>query len=106
MAVTVAMTILSVHMVIPSAVAIRQCQTPMLRSNHRKEMKMTNQLDYMHLSYGEWYQTIEKPRLEAIPENVREANAASHWIGVVDECYACIKCECKSWNTWKVACPA
>jgi hypothetical protein len=58
------------------------------------------------LTYGEWYQQIEKPRLEAIPSEVREANAASHIIGVVDECYACIKCECKSWNTWKVVCPA
>lgn len=67
---------------------------------------MSKRSDYMHLSYGEWYQTIEKPRLEAIPAEVREANAASHYIGVVDECYACIKCECKSWNTWKVACPA
>lgn len=67
---------------------------------------MSDRMNYMHLSYGEWYQTIEKPRLEAIPESVREANADSHWIGVVDDCYRCTKCEVGSWNAWKVACVA
>ena len=67
---------------------------------------MTNRSDYMHLSYGEWYQTIEKPRLEAIPDEVRQANDATHTIGVVDECFACTKCECKAWNTWKAPCSA
>lgn len=67
---------------------------------------MSDRMNYMHLSYGEWYQTIEKPRLEAIPENVREANLASHWISVVDDCYRCTKCEVGSWNAWKVRCSA
>lgn len=78
----------------------------MLRLLEWKVFTLSNRYDYLHLSYAEWYQTIEKPRLEAIPQNVREANAASHVIGFVDECSACIHCECKSWNTWKVACPA
>ena len=59
-----------------------------------------------NMTYAEWYQTIEKPRLEAISLEEREANAASHIIGTVDECYACIVCECKAWNTWKARCSA
>ena len=62
-------------------------------------------MNYMHLSYAEWYQTIEKPRLEAIPEEMRQANDASHQIGVVDDCYRCLDCEIGSWNAWKMACP-
>jgi hypothetical protein len=57
------------------------------------------------LTYGEWYQKIEKPRLEAIPESVKIANANSHYIGIVDECYACVNCEIKSHNAWKSPCP-
>lgn len=57
-------------------------------------------------TYAEWYQQIEKPRLAAITPEERERNAASHIIGVVDECYACIRCECKSWNTWQRECVA
>lgn len=67
---------------------------------------MSDRMNYMNLTYGEWYQTIEKPRLQAIPENVREANAASHWIVVVDDCYRCSNCEVGSWNAWKVRCSA
>ena len=67
---------------------------------------MTNRLDYMHLSYAEWYQQIEKPRLEAIPEEVRQANDASHHIGVVDDCYRCMDCEIGSWNAWQQPCLA
>ena len=36
----------------------------------------------------------------------REANAASHRIGVVDDCFRCIVCEIGSWNAWKVMCDA
>ena len=64
-----------------------------------------NEMETLGLTYGQWYQQIEKPRLEAMPESVRIANAESHILGVVDECYACIKCECKQWNTWKKPCP-
>ena len=67
---------------------------------------MTNRLDYMHLSYAEWYQQIEKPRLEAIPEKVKIANAASHHIGVIDDCYRCMDCEIGSWNAWQQPCLA
>ena len=60
--------------------------------------------EYAHLTYGEWYQTVEKVRLSAIPADVREANAASHYIGVVDDCYRCIYCEIGSWNAWQRYC--
>ena len=73
---------------------------PMLRLLEWKDLALSN------LTYAEWYQTIEKPRLAAITPAEREANANSHIIGVVDECYACINCECKSWNTWKARCSA
>ena len=67
---------------------------------------MSDRMNYMHLSYGEWYQTIEKPRLEAIPESVKDANAASHIIGNVDDVARCIRCEIASWNSWKMECAA
>lgn len=63
-----------------------------------------NEMRTLGLTYGEWYQQIEKPRLEAIPESVKRANAASHHIGVVDDCYRCIDCEIGSWNAWKQPC--
>ena len=59
-----------------------------------------------NMTYAEWYQTIEKPRLEAISLEEKTANVDSHTIGVVDECLACIYCECKAWNTAYVRCPA
>lgn len=62
--------------------------------------------EYSHLSYAEWYQTIEKPRLASIPNEVRESNTASHSIGMVNETYSCIYCECKAWNSWEVPCSA
>lgn len=65
---------------------------------------MTNRMDYMHLTYGEWYQQIEKPRLEAIPESVRISNLDSHRIGVVDDCYRCTRCEIAEWNAWQKPC--
>ena len=63
-----------------------------------------NEMRTLGLTYGEWYQQIEKPRLEAIPDSVKIANAASHSIGVVDDCYRCINCEIGSWNAWKQPC--
>lgn len=35
----------------------------------------------------------------------KQANAQTHWIGVVDDCYRCVKCEIGSWNAWKQPCP-
>ena len=58
------------------------------------------------MTYAEWYQQIEKPRLEAITPEVRAINEYSHRIGVVDDCYRCIDCEIGSWNAWQTLCPA
>lgn len=63
-------------------------------------------MDRNGLTYAEWYQTVEKPRLEAITPEQRKANADSHYIGVVDDCYRCIYCEVGSWNAWKSECVA
>lgn len=60
--------------------------------------------EFAHLTYGEWYQTVEKVRLSAIPAEVREANAASHRIGNVDDCARCIDCEIAVWNAWQKEC--
>ena len=38
-------------------------------------------------------------------EKERAANARTHTIGVVDDCYRCIYCEIGSWNVWKNPCP-
>ena len=65
-----------------------------------------NEMRTLGLTYGEWYQTIEKPRLEAIPQDVRQANASSHRIGNVDDVSRCIRCEIGSWNAWQMPCPA
>lgn len=58
------------------------------------------------MTYAEWYQTIEKPRLEAITPEQRSINANSHHIGNVDDCARCVDCEIGSWNAWKELCPA
>lgn len=34
----------------------------------------------------------------------REANAASHNIGTVDDCARCVDCEIGAWNAWKERC--
>ncbi len=62
------------------------------------------EMQTLGLTYGEWYQQVEKPRLEAIPESVKIANANSHTIGVVDDCYRCTTCEIGSWNAWQKPC--
>lgn len=58
------------------------------------------------MTYAEWYQTVEKPRLAAIPDDVRAANAESHWIGNVDDVARCLKCEIAAWNSWQQPCPS
>ena len=63
-------------------------------------------MNYMHLSYAEWYQQIEKPRLMAIPAEARQANADSHMIGDIDDVARCIRCEIASWNSWQKECVA
>jgi len=47
----------------------------------------------------------EISRLQALSQSEKEANANSHRIGNVDECYRCIRCEIGSWNAWKSPCP-
>lgn len=56
--------------------------------------------------YAAYYQNVIKPAEAAIDPSTREANAASHVIGVVDDCYRCINCEIGSWNAWKMECAA
>lgn len=60
--------------------------------------------EFANLTYAEWYQQIEKPRLDAIPAEVRAANFDSHRFGVVDDCYRCIDCEIGEWNGWQRPC--
>jgi hypothetical protein len=60
--------------------------------------------EFAHLSYGEWFQTIEKVRLSAIPADIRQANIASHIIGNIDDCARCINCEIGSWNAYQRPC--
>jgi hypothetical protein len=47
---------------------------------------------------------LESERLALLTPAEREANAASHCIGVVDDCYRCLDCEIGAWNSWKDAC--
>jgi hypothetical protein len=47
---------------------------------------------------------LEDERLALLTPAEREANAASHSIGVVDDCLRCLDCEIGSWNAWKEAC--
>lgn len=57
-----------------------------------------------NMTYAEWYQTIEKPRLAAITPEERAANAASHIIAFDGDCDRCINCEIGSWNAWQRPC--
>lgn len=65
---------------------------------------MAKTAEYAHLSYAEWYQTVEKVRLSAITPEERAHNAASHVIGNVDGVARCIDCEIGSWNAWQKEC--
>jgi hypothetical protein len=49
---------------------------------------------------------IENEMLALLTPAERQANEASHSIGVVDDCYRCINCEIGSWNAWKENCNA
>jgi hypothetical protein len=57
------------------------------------------------MSYADWYQTYEKPRLEAITPEQRALNSYSHRIGTVDDCARCVDCEIGAWNAWQRLCP-
>lgn len=61
--------------------------------------------EFANLTYAEWYQQIEKPRLAAIPADVRKANDASHFFGPVDDCIRCLDCEILVTNGWQQPCP-
>lgn len=56
------------------------------------------------MTYAEWYQTVEKPRLAAITPEQRAINEYSHRIGNVDDVARCIKCEVGAWNAWTKLC--
>lgn len=58
------------------------------------------------MTYAEWYQKVEKPRLAAISDDTRAVNAETHWIGNVDGVSRCLKCEIASWNSWQTPCPS
>ena len=47
---------------------------------------------------------LEKSRLEALPLEVKQANAASHRIGNVDGVSRCTTCEIASWKSWHSPC--
>ena len=64
-----------------------------------KDSEMTNST----LTYPERY-ALKMATLNALPQDVKDANAASHYIGVVDDCYRCIYCEIGSWNAWQRYC--
>lgn len=65
-----------------------------------REKKMTNTFT------DPWaeYRANEKARLEALTPEQKIANAQSHRIGVVDDCYRCVDCEIGKWNAWKRHC--
>ena len=48
----------------------------------------------------------DQPLWDSMSPETRVANANSHWISVVDDCYRCVDCEIGSWNAWKQYCPA
>jgi hypothetical protein len=74
----------------------------MIESKYLKERrnKMTNTFT------DPWaeYRAKEKARLEALTPEQKIANANSHHIGVVDDCYRCVNCEIGKWNAWKQHC--
>jgi hypothetical protein len=64
-----------------------------------KGNEMTNTLEYWKTR-----REAEAARVAALTDEQKRANAASHIIGVVDDCYRCINCEIGSWNAWKSHC--
>jgi len=55
------------------------------------------------LTYPERY-ALKMATLKAMPEWVKIQNAASHRIGVIDNCRRCVDCEIASWNAWQQPC--
>jgi hypothetical protein len=70
----------------------------MLRLSERLVFTLSN------LTYAEWYQTVEKPRLAKITIAERMVNDMSHRYGTVDDVRRCVHCEVAAWNGWKVMC--
>ena len=38
--------------------------------------------------------------------DIADANTRTHRIGVIDDCYRCLRCEVGAWNAHKYPCPA
>jgi len=66
---------------------------------------MIKPLDYPG-TFAEWYQNVERPRLEAITPEQRMLNDYSHTYGAVDDCIRCYDCEVLVTNGWKELCNA
>jgi hypothetical protein len=49
-------------------------------------------------------QKAELARVAALTDTEKRINAASHHIGIVDDCRRCVDCEIGSWNAWKSHC--
>jgi hypothetical protein len=49
-------------------------------------------------------QKAELARVAALTDTEKRINAASHHIGIVDDCRRCVDCEIGSWNAWKAKC--
>ena len=49
-------------------------------------------------------QKAELARVAALTDKEKRINAASHHIGIVDDCRRCVDCEIGSWNAWKAKC--
>ena len=58
------------------------------------------------MTYAEWYQTVEKPRLAKITIAERMVNDNTHDYATLDEVVRCKNCEVGYWNGWKAACHA
>ena len=58
------------------------------------------------MTYAEWYQTVEKPRLDSLSDFDRRVNSESHTFGRIDDVLRCLNCEIGIWNGWKAACHA
>jgi hypothetical protein len=68
-----------------------------------KGKKMRKPVDYPG-TFGQWYKEVVEPLENAITPAMRQANVRTHKVGIVDECYRCVRCEIGSWNTWKQPC--
>lgn len=48
--------------------------------------------------------TNKKVLWNSLTDEQKNANANSHFIGRVDDCYRCVNCEVGSWNAWQFPC--